>query len=562
MKSKKIILAGSISAIMSAIIIVALASRMKIGQLESLSPVVTIQVTIWLLMIALVMTAWRRGIESGELRDRLLRGRELELAFQEQALNAHSIVSTTDPQGRIIKVNKKFSDVVGANESALLGRKETYLYDSACTDVFDDIIRTTKAGEIWKGETEFKRNDGHIILTECTVVPLMNRAGQHDRNIFIRTDVTQARLAQEERQLIQCLKLLPDDVFMFDAETLAVVYMNASAARRTGWKNDGWKSRRFQDVVQQPIEGGLQKNIDILKADQLAIWRFETDINGCQVEVCMEAMRTPDGRFRLIATARDITDRKTVEKKRNELVSIISHELRTPLTSIKGALRLVTGGAAGQIEDKVKLMLDIAANNSDRLLSLVDDILDLDKIDAGDMEFSKEEINASDLVHEALETYRYYGAEMGVEFVATKSDQDCTLIGDRKRLMQVMANLMSNAAKFSHPGDTVELGISTSDTHVRISVKDQGAGISDEDLPKVFARFGQTNSAVNSGAGKLRGTGLGLSIAKAIVQQHNGQIDLKSTLGKGTTFFFELPIKDGSKDTSHRPASGYVQDAA
>lgn len=249
---------------------------------------------------------------------------------------------------------------------------------------------------------------------------------------------------------------------------------------------------------------------------------------------------TIDGRKVFPAVVRDITERKQMDKMKNEFVSTVSHELRTPLTAIRGSLGLLNGGAMGELPDKVRDLLKLAGNNTDRLLLLINDILDMQKIESGEMVFNYSELDLIPFLEKAIRENRPYGEQYDVEFVLIKRLENISLYADKDRLMQVMANLLSNAAKFSPKGGQVEVEVSQGkDGFIRISVTDRGEGIPEAFKAKLFDKFTQSDSSTTRQKG---GTGLGLSIAKVIVEHNGGQIHFKSREGCGTTFMVDLPV--------------------
>ena len=246
-----------------------------------------------------------------------------------------------------------------------------------------------------------------------------------------------------------------------------------------------------------------------------------------------------DGKpLRMTGTNTDISARKESEKAKAEFVSTVSHELRTPLTSIKGSLGLIKSGATGELPDKLQSMLDIAYNNSDRLVLLINDILDMEKIEAGKMDFHIKPVDVQILVNEAIEANKGYGDEHNVKFVRAGLKEQVLIDGDHDRLMQVLSNLMSNAAKFSPEGEQVLVSINRNKDAIRIAVEDKGPGIPEEFRDNIFEKFSQADS---SDTRKVGGTGLGRSITKVIVEKHNGTIDFETQTGKGSTFFIDLP---------------------
>lgn len=235
---------------------------------------------------------------------------------------------------------------------------------------------------------------------------------------------------------------------------------------------------------------------------------------------------------------RDITERKLADKLKEEFISTVSHELRTPLTSIRGSIGLLTGGLAGELSDKAKQLLAIAHNNTERLLMLINDILDLSKIESGQMNFHFKEIEVLPFLKEAIESNHGYAEQYGVEFILECSVNGTKLQADANRLMQVMNNLMSNAAKFAPKGDKIKISAARHHQQIRISVTDHGCGIPKELEGRIFDKFTQADS---SDTRQVGGTGLGLNISKAMVEKHNGRISFVSEVGVGSTFFFDIP---------------------
>ena len=228
---------------------------------------------------------------------------------------------------------------------------------------------------------------------------------------------------------------------------------------------------------------------------------------------------------------------KAAYEVKSNFLATVSHELRTPLTSIKGSLDLVNTGALGQAPESMKAMLRIAGKNSERLADLIDDLLDLQKIEAGEMVFRFDTVNVRKLVLDSTEASKGYADPLGKTIDIELPDEDLFIQGDEFRLMQVMANLLSNALKFSRKNEKVVVSARQSDGKVRISVSDKGIGIPEDARDQVFGQFSQVDS---SDQRKVGGTGLGMNITKRIVERHNGHIDYFSKLGQGATFFVEF----------------------
>ena len=228
---------------------------------------------------------------------------------------------------------------------------------------------------------------------------------------------------------------------------------------------------------------------------------------------------------------------------KSQFVSTVSHELRTPLTSIKGSIDLINSGALGEVPERMQGLLDMAGKNSKRLSSLINDVLDLQKIEAGELVNRREAINVGELVKEAVGSNLGYASAHNVEIVADApaGQEPVFVIGDSARLMQVLANMISNAVKFSFDRGQVVVGHKQQGGRVRIYVRDNGIGIPEGSKETVFDRFTQVDSSDERHAG---GTGLGMNISKEIIESLGGTIDYTSRVGSGTEFFIELPLLD------------------
>lgn len=250
-----------------------------------------------------------------------------------------------------------------------------------------------------------------------------------------------------------------------------------------------------------------------------------------------------DERNGALVFTRDITESRASERLKREFISVVSHELRTPLTSIRGSLGLINSGATGVLPPKAQHLTGIAYRNCERLSLLINDILDIDKIESGHMSLDVQTQSLGDLLQQAVEANVGYARSCNVELVLDREllnrGIDVMVHVDAHRLLQVMANLLSNAAKFSPSGATVSIGLQVRGETARVSVRDHGAGIPVEFQPRIFQKFSQADG---SDSRLKRGTGLGLAISKALIERMGGRIDYVTEAGHGTTFFFELRI--------------------
>lgn len=240
-----------------------------------------------------------------------------------------------------------------------------------------------------------------------------------------------------------------------------------------------------------------------------------------------------------IAQIQDITERKNIERGKAEFLTMVSHELRTPVTALRGALGILAAGAAGALPPKAQALTALADRNADRLHRLVNDILDVEKIEAGAFAYRRTDVDLNQLVAQAAVELRHYADQYQVKIEVSSDLPRAFLHADADRLMQVLANLISNAVKHSPAGGTIDVHVSRTEQSFRVGVSDQGDGIPEAFRPHIFEKFAQANWTATNPKG---GSGLGLNISRAIIQHHGGVLGFETELGAGSTFYFELPI--------------------
>lgn len=249
----------------------------------------------------------------------------------------------------------------------------------------------------------------------------------------------------------------------------------------------------------------------------------------------------------IVLHGRDITQQRASERVRSEFTSTLSHELRTPLTSILGSLQLVQSGALGELAAEQAELISVAERNGQRLLDLINEVLDIEKIESGRLALVPEPIALKGLLEESLRLNQGYADRFKVHLALVGEPPDVTVRADRKRLMQAMTNFLSNAAKFSPPDGTVEVSARLEGDGVRVEVGDRGPGIPEKFRSRIFGRFAQADSADSRIKG---GTGLGLSISKRLVEMMQGRVGFEDRAGGGTTFFLALPVMKAGAETA------------
>ena len=366
------------------------------------------------------------------------------------------------------------------------------------------------------------------------------------RSVTIQSlvDMRTAELEASEIHQRAILETIADAIVTVD-DGGRIVSFNPAAEKDFGYTVDEIVGENVSILLSENEDMVEQGNTDNTSLNALGIINQTRELYGCRkdssifpLELTVTAMEFSSERG-FVAVLRDITERQRVDKMKTEFISTVSHELRTPLTSIRGSLGLICGGAVGELSEKAGMLLNIASNNTERLLLLINDILDIQKIESGRMSFKFQNLELMPFIEQALQDNAAYGEQYKVKFVIVKELDDALVYADKDRLMQVMANLLSNAAKFSPEGAEVEVSVTQQyDDVLRISITDHGAGVPEEFQSKLFDKFTQSDA---SDTRQIGGTGLGLSISKIIVEKHGGSIDFDSHEGVGTTFYMDLP---------------------
>ncbi|EGN76185.1 PAS domain S-box/PAS domain S-box/PAS domain S-box [Idiomarina sp. A28L] len=354
----------------------------------------------------------------------------------------------------------------------------------------------------------------------------------------------QATLERSEQRLRGLFELSPIGIALNDYETGAFVDLNAALLLSTGYTRDEFISLSYWDVTPREYEAEEFKQLKMLDTTS-RYGPFEKEYirkDGSRYPVCLHGMLVEDnsGRKLIWSIIEDISERKRNDEIKNQFVSTVSHELRTPISSITGSLQLLLGGATGELPKSAVEMIAIALKNSSRLSLLIDDILDLEKLLAGRIEWSIETLSVHSLFKDIIERNEPFAKRHNVTLSVEDIDPALEIDVDAQRFEQVITNLLSNAVKFSSSGDIVTLNAKKEELGVRISIIDRGEGIPEEFHPRVFEKFAQANA---SNTRKTGGTGLGLSICKEIVEQLGGTIDFESNPG-GTVFNITFPYRN------------------
>ncbi|MBI5175087.1 MAG: ATP-binding protein [Candidatus Obscuribacter sp.] len=351
-----------------------------------------------------------------------------------------------------------------------------------------------------------------------------------------------AESRRKERAVVDNAK---DVICCIDREAV-FTEVNPAAEKLWGFKGSNLVGTSLFQLLPEADGKAVQKLLESIVMDPSRGGDFETGIltaSGAKVDFAWSVSWSPADRT-FFCVARDITERKQIEDMKRDFVAMVSHDLRTPLTSIQMVLSLFAAGAYGQVTESGQENLAAAEGNVARLISLVNGLLDLEKMEGGKLELLRESTPVTELISASVAALRGFAEQQGVK-IESGAVPDRDVFADRDRIVQVLVNLLANAVKFSPKPGLVRLLVLPEETSMRFLVVDQGRGIPASMREAIFERFRQVDAAdqkVNS----VPGSGLGLTICKAIVERHGGKIGVESLEGKGSTFWFTLPFLPGS----------------
>ena len=484
--------------------------------------------------------------------------RERDRLFNAVMENTASFVHIRDINGRYLCVNKEYERVFECKNEEIRGHSYTEVLDSELAAIaarYEEQIIATR--ESIRTETKVQRSEGERVFLVIRS-PLFDENGKVIGTCGVGSDITAMRklekdmeqtlsaLRESEERWSFALEGSGDGVWDWDIPNNVVLLSKRGKAmlgyeeHEVGNGNNEWDTRVHPDDKQAAL-AALQENLDgktesftnehrVRCKDGSYIWLLD---RGKVVE------RSADGKpLRVIGTHTNITARKNMERIQSEFISTVSHELRTPLTSIRGSLGLLEGGVLGEIPSKAKGIISVANKNCQRLITLVNDILDMEKLMSGKMGLQLVTADLNDVVQQAIEANAGYAQQYKVVVAFAKLPHPAWAKLDLNRGMQVLTNLLSNAIKFTRENTAVSLRLVAQEAFWRIEVQDHGEGIPVEFQSRIFEAFAQADSANTRQQG---GTGLGLNISKNLVEQMRGTIGYDTHIGVGTTFWFTLP---------------------
>ena len=408
------------------------------------------------------------------------------------------------------------------------------------------IIFISALGDVFNKVKAFQVGGVDYITKPFQIEEVLARLDTHltIRKLQIKLEAQNSQLQQEIAQKIaaedkfaKAFRTCPNPIAIVSYESGRVLEVNRSFLQMSDYNVAEVINRNIEQIYSGSAltvyRQGLQK-LNIRGFVRNLELEFSTKSDRVKtVLLSMESIEL-NGTKCTLQILNDITERKRLE---NEFISLVSHELRTPMTSTIGALDLLNSGQLGTLSDRGKNILQVAIRNSERLIRLVNDILDLERMKSGKIAIEPSPCNLKTLMVQATETMQAMATKAQVKLIL-ESPSDIFLNLDCDRILQTLTNLISNGIKFTQPGGIVKL-TAIIDNNCQITVRDTGRGIPQNKLESIFERFQQVDASDSRSKG---GTGLGLAICRHIIEGHNGKIWVESILGKGSTFYISLPL--------------------
>ncbi len=499
-----------------------------------------------------------------------MKQRDAEVAsarnYLQEIINAAEEVSiiATDAQGLITLFNSGAERMLGYSAKDMVGKQTPAIfhlpkqveqrakelssqYDRNING-FDTFVHEVRTGGTDTRQWTYVCRDGSLKQVRLSVSALHEGQGKLIGFLGMSMDLTR-QLEAEESARVSIERF--ERAFAAAAQGMALlsvtghwIDVNDALCQMFGYTREELLKI---DLDQLTYPDDLNKDLQLVRQTldgAISHYQMEKryiDSDGALIHGILSVSLVRDSRgwpMHFVLQIQDISALKHMETLKDEFVSTVSHELRTPLTSISGALGLVCGGVLGEVPESMQEMLSVASNNALRLSALINDLLDMEKLVAGKMNFSFHEVDLTALLDEALITMESYAAPLAIT-IRRVGTAPARISVDPMRLGQVLSNLLSNACKFSPKGAEVKLEHKLVDNMVEVSVIDQGSGIPESFRARIFQKFSQADASTGRSKG---GTGLGLVICKELIERMHGEIGYESFEGQGTRFWFRLPV--------------------
>lgn len=469
--------------------------------------------------------------------------RESEKWLRNTFNSSPTATTVIDSNGSIIGCNRAALDMHGFSaEKEMLGRSSFELIapEDRCRAA-EDWKRIIEEGSVRNLEYVFLTRSGRHFPGGLSGSAIRDSSGQSESFVATSKDISlRKRMEMELRIKEEAIASSVNAIVLADLEG-NLNYVNHSFLHMWGFSDrkevmgksiaDLWES---QDTALDALEA-IRSNRSWV--GELVGKRKDDSV--FDVQILANIVENEAGKaICMMASVIDITERKKIEQMKNDFVALASHELRTPLTAIQGYTELMLDGDVGEISKEQREFLEIISQNTRRLEALINDVLDVEKIESGRMTMKMEKIDLSQIVGNCVNTFKVMAEGKGLQLEKDVKTSPINVLGDSDRLSQVFSNLLSNAIKYTKQG-RVRISTGIKGKFASVAVEDTGLGMSSEDMKIVFSRFFR---AEDSYVRKTTGSGLGLSIAKATIERHDGDIKVESKLGEGSRFEIILPL--------------------
>ncbi len=496
--------------------------------------------------------------------------KESQRKYQSVFDKANDYIVLLDTNGTVLEINERIESGMGYRRGDLVGRnirELPFLSEKQMAIAIERFGAPLQGREVSTYELEFTKADGETLigevnaalvrLTETEMVDLVvvrditgRKEAEKDRLELIR------KLSEKTDELNIILESIGDAIITTDVD-LKVTMVNHAFCELTGMPIERVIGRPCSDILHCIDHRGAPRCDNdcallptVENGEMTSGKTVVTDSDG--VPITIEAINAPlknaDGEIiGTVKSIRDVSREAEIERMKNEFVSTVSHELRTPLTSIKGYVDVILAGETGEINELQREFLEIIHESSTRLGDLINDLLDIERIESGDIRLKVTGFDLGETVESVIRTMEAE-AEAKNLHVITEIRENVTIEADRDKVIQIITNLLSNAIKFTREG-SVAVAMYPRNGFAEIVVKDTGIGIAPADMKKLFGKFFRVE---NTYTRSVRGTGLGLSIVKSLVEMHGGEVTVKSRPNNGSAFTVRLPLEEKERPENHR----------
>jgi PAS domain S-box-containing protein len=476
-----------------------------------------------------------------------------------------------DNEGRVIWMNEALERILGYTLDEVRGKTlgKRLMGAESNVDGFDKAVEAVKQKKAYELELKIYRKDGSSIWAYLSNSPLLNEMGDVERQITVAVDITERKAAEEQLKLLSLVASSTTSGVVINNRNGKVEWINSAFEKITGYNINDVLDKHLGDTLKGELTDvsiierarRLSQNKQSFEVDLLA---YRKDGQPLWISVINSVILTPEGEVdKYIEVIIDITSKKKVElelisakehalqlsRAKDMFISVMTHEIRTPLNAVIGMSRLLID--SNPLESQ-KENLDILQFSAENLMTLINDVLDFTKIETGNIELEKADVNLREMVHRVVNSMQYKVSEKGI-YLNDTIDESIPefIIADSARLVQVLLNLVNNAIKFTDKGGvTIDLKVlekTNSNIRIRFAVTDTGIGIANDKLGTIFESFKQAEADTTR---KYGGTGLGLAISKRLVELHDSRINVDSVLGQGSTFWFIITFNKTKHHTN------------